>query len=80
MEMTVYTTGHTSYSSAYGTYFGVTLVCLLVFFVVLMFSQRCRTAWEVHYREIEEYKQRKYLYSEFDTDDAKKGDRNGTIN
>ena len=37
--------------------------------VFLFFTQKCRVVYEVHVREIEEYRQRKNLYKEFETDE-----------
>ncbi|CDW89013.1 UNKNOWN [Stylonychia lemnae] len=68
-ELNIYTIGHEQYMDKMKMMLIIFYCSTFGILLFLFMTQKCRIVQEIHNREIEEYRQRKNLYKEFETEE-----------
>ena len=69
VKFEVYAYGAEDYMGSLTYYFIIFYCALAGAYLGLLLSQKCRSVHSIHIREIGEYRQRKFLFKEFETDE-----------
>lgn len=69
VKFEIYAYGAEDYMGSLTTYFKIFYLALAGACLSLLLSQKCRSVDSIHNQEIEEYRQRKFLFKEFETDE-----------